>query len=93
MHPCPEAFETLGVQALRAAAVFPGDLAAVSAVGCLEQQCPEYCAALYRLFDARRVIAVLRKQDLPLQQALLSRPDVWVVDLDDQRLPADDSDA
>ena len=93
MHPCPEAFETLGVQALRAAAVFPGEWAAVDEVGFLEQQCPEYCAALYRLFDARRVIAVLRKQDLPLQQALLSRPDVWVVDLDDQRLPADDSDA
>lgn len=84
MQPCPEAFETLGVQALRTAVSAAGEWAVVDEIGFLEQQCPAYGAALHKLFDTRRVIAVLRKQDLPLQQMLLSRPDVWVVDLDDQ---------
>lgn len=88
MHPCPEAFETLGVQALRTAALAAGGWAAVDEIGFLEQQCPEYCAALHSLFGARRVIAVLRKQASPLRQALLSRSDIWLVDLDDQFPPS-----
>ena len=51
-------------------------------VGYLETTCPDYCAALLALMERKRLLAAVRKQDLPFLQALCQRPDVFCVDLD-----------
>ena len=51
-------------------------------VGYLETTCPDYCAALLALMERKRLLAAVRKQDLPFLRALCQRPDVFCVDLD-----------
>lgn len=82
MRPLPEGFLSLGVPALARCAAAPGGWAAVDEVGYLETACPAYCAALLALMDARRLLAAVRRQELPLLQGLCRRPDVFLVDLD-----------
>ncbi len=48
---------------------------------------PEFCDAVFRLFDRKRVIAVLRSQSTPFLDALRARDDVFVYDLDHPVLP------
>lgn len=82
MRPCAEGFAALGVPALARCAAAAGEWATVDEVGYLDAACPEYAAALTALLDQKRVMAVVRKQPLPLLQALCTRPDAFVVDLD-----------
>lgn len=87
MVPLPGGFEEGGVAALEACAAAKGEWAVLDEVGYLEKDCPRYLAALDSLLEKKRVAAVLRKEDLPHLNALLARPDAWVVDLD-QPFPA-----
>ena len=82
MRPVEEAFRTLGVPALARAGAAAGKWASVDEVGYLETTCPDYCAALLALMERKRLLAAVRKQDLPFLRALCQRPDVFCVDLD-----------
>ncbi len=52
-------------------------------LGYLENSCPEFRQAVEALLDAKRVLAIVRKQDTPFLTALCARQDAFVVDLDD----------
>lgn len=81
MAPDPAALEQAAT-VLAAAAAAPGEWAVVDEIGYLEQASPLYQARLRQLFDQKRVLAVLRKEDTPLLQELRARPDCLLVDLD-----------
>lgn len=80
MRPVPEGFCTLGIAALDAAPA--GGWVSVDEIGYLETTCAPYCDALRAAFSRCRVAAAVRKADLPFLQELLTRPDVFVLDLD-----------
>ena len=54
----------------------------VDEIGFLEQNCVPFQTAIRRLFEHKRVAAVLRKQDLPFLNEIRNRNDVFLVDLD-----------
>ena len=60
----------------------PGEWAGIDEIGYLETGCDIYCDALLRLMDRKRVLAVIRRADIPFLKDLLARPDACVVDLD-----------
>lgn len=65
----------------------PAQWTVIDELGYLESSCPEFCDAVFRLFDRKRVIAVLRSQSTPFLDALRARDDVFVYDLDHPVLP------
>ena len=73
-----EVLDHFGVQAISAS----GCWAVIDEVGFLENASPAYCRALLRLFDQKRVAAVLRKKDTALIGAIRSRTDAVCFDLD-----------
>ena len=82
MHCVEEGFLSVGVPALQTAAEVPCAWALLDELGYLESACTLFCASVEALLDAKRVLAVLRKQDTPFLSRLRSRPDVFLLDLD-----------
>ena len=90
LHPGPEnrmapsfhGFTALGIPALQRCTDGESNWISIDEIGYLELQCPEYCRELLKLFEKKQVIAAVRKQPLPFLQSLLTREDVFVVDLD-----------
>lgn len=82
MRPCRSGFLDLGIPALDRAAAAPGEWATMDEIGYLETDCPEFRDEILRLLERKRVMAVLRKQDIPFLEELRSRKDVFLVDLD-----------
>lgn len=82
MRPDPDALNGFGAAALARAGQAPGEWVSVDEVGYLETGSPAYCDALRALLDQKRVLAVVRRQNLPLLQELCRRPDVFCLDLD-----------
>lgn len=75
-------FDSLGVEALEQAARAPGQWAAIDEIGYLECGSPAYCQAILRLMGSKRLLAAVRKQDLPFLRQLCAQPDVFCLDLD-----------
>lgn len=82
MRPIRENLETRGTALLRTCMEGGSDWAVIDEIGYLEADCPGYCRALEALLDRKRVLAVVRKQELPFLQNLLGRGDACVIDLD-----------
>ena len=82
MRPVEGAFDGFGAAALARAACAPGTWASVDEVGYLEADSPAYRAALTDLLGRKRLLATVRRQDLPFLRALCRRADVFCVDLD-----------
>lgn len=82
MRPDTAALAGPGAAALRRCAAAAGEWAAVDEVGYLETTSPAYCDALRALFAQKRVLAAVRRQDLPFLRELCTRPDAFLVDLD-----------
>lgn len=82
MRVCRDGFNGLGISALRNCINREKETAVIDEIGYLETQCVEYCTELLNLFDAKRVIAAVRKQDIPFINSLLMREDVFVADTD-----------
>lgn len=82
MRPSVFGFLSLGVPALKRCAISDAPWVTIDEIGYLEANCPEYCAALEALLDARPVIAAVRKQELPFLTRLFAREDAFVLDLD-----------
>ncbi|MBQ8512622.1 MAG: NTP transferase domain-containing protein [Clostridia bacterium] len=78
MRLIPDGFTETGIPALTR----DGDWLKIDEIGYLETECEPYCEALLRVFGEKRVIAAVRKQDIPFLSALCRRDDVFTVDLD-----------
>ena len=87
MEPVPGVLDTVGTQLVRQVLASPGEWAAVDEIGFLEQSSPAYQQALWQLFEEKRVLAALRKEDLPFLNRLRERADCLVLDLDEVREP------
>jgi len=88
MQPVSEGFRDFGVAAIERLLASDLEYVSVDEIGFLETGFSEYCDALRRLFTQKRVLAVVRKQELPFLTELCNRPDALVIDLDH---PFDDS--
>lgn len=87
MEPVPGALDTAGAELARRVLAAPGEWSAVDEIGFLEQSSPAYQKILWRLFAEKRVLAALRKEDLPFLNRLRQREDCFVLDLDEVREP------
>ena len=83
MLPCTEGFTAFGIHALARLASTDSTWVAIDEIGYLETACAPYCEAICDLMEKKRVAAVVRKQSLPFLEALKSREDVFLLDLDD----------
>ena len=77
------ALDGAGVGLLRRALTAPGEWVCVDEIGFLEQSSPLYQQALWQLFEHKRVLAALRKEELPFLRRLRSRGDCLLLDLDE----------
>lgn len=82
MVSCQDGFVTLGIPALKRCMDAEGEWVAIDEIGYLESGCTAYCDAIRRVMEHKRLIAAVRKQDLPFLTELCARDDVFVVDLD-----------
>lgn len=87
MTPAMDGFLGLGITSITRSIESASQWAVIDELGYLESSCPEFCDAVFRLFDQKQVIAVLRSQSTPFLDALRARNDVFVYDLDHPLLP------
>ena len=87
MTPDMDGFLGVGIASITRAIESASQWAVIDELGYLESYCPEFCDAVFRLFDKKQVIAVLRSQSTPFLDALRARNDVFVYDLDHPLLP------
>lgn len=83
MEVVPEGFLREGITLLKAMEEAPGEWAMIDEIGFLETSVASYCEQLMKLMERKRLLAVVRKQELPFLQALLGRDDAFVADLDE----------
>lgn len=82
MLPVQEGFLLTGIPAIERIITSDCPWAAVDEIGYLESGCEAYCRALERLMECKSVLAVLRRQDTAFLEALRTREDVFLYDLD-----------
>ena len=78
-----EGFRTLGVATLEQYLRSDSQWISIDELGYLEERCIGYQEAINRLLEKKQVVAAVRKQQLPFLEAICSREDAFVVDLDD----------
>ena len=83
MRPHAAAFDTVGAQLVRDARLARGEWAVVDEIGFLEEASPRYLDELRRLFEEKRVLAVVRKAGTPFLRELCAREDCLLIDLDE----------
>ncbi len=83
MYPVEEGFSGLGVEALKRVEDDGEEWALVDEIGFLESNHKMFQNAVRTLLEKKRVIMVVRKQDLPFLNELRNREDAYVVDVDD----------
>lgn len=82
MMPVPDSFNIHGVAFLDSLINAPSEWVSIDEIGYLESTCTAYTEKLYEVFDKKRVIAVVRKQDIEFLNNLCNRTDAKVIDLD-----------
>ncbi len=79
----PEAFENAGVNCLEKALLRQASVVLLDEIGRFERNSPAFLRAVDRVLDSpKRVIAVLKKEQLDHIAAISARKDTLVVDLD-----------
>ena len=73
---------TFGIPILRRCMEHNSEWVSIDEIGFLEETCEPYKEAIRELFANKRVVAVVRKHDIPFLNELRSREDVFVIDLD-----------
>ena len=81
MTPDLSVFDTVGVEFVESLIDSSGEWVTIDEIGYLEEYADKYKDALRRLLDAKRVVAVVRKDDLEFLNELMSRGDAFVVTL------------
>ena len=82
MRLLPEGFTELGIPALQNGRNHASEWFSIDEIGFLESGCPAYVNALKDLMKEKRLIACVRKQNLPFLTERINRPDVFAIDLD-----------
>lgn len=82
MNSLKQGFTELGIPALNRVARSASAWVSIDELGYLETNCLPFQDAVQSLLDKKRVIAILRKQDLPFLSHLFEREDAFVYDLD-----------
>lgn len=82
MRPEKEGFLTLGTKTLRLCMEEKQPWVSIDEIGYLETGCTEYCDAIRALIGKKRLLAAVRRQELPFLEELCRRPDVFLADLD-----------
>ena len=82
MVPCLPGFEEVGIPALHRTLQQDTDWVCIDEIGYLESECDAYLDAIQELMQNKRLVAVVRKQNLPFLQKLCTRDDVFLLDLD-----------
>lgn len=83
MSPVPEGFLTLGISAMERAMSSTSDWVLLDELGYLENDCPAFQDTILTLFHKKRTITVIRKESSSFLDALRSRTDVYLLDLDE----------
>ena len=83
MLPVEEGFLTLGVAALERVKLQPEEWTLIDELGFLESNNEKFKNAVREVFAEKRVLTVIRKQEIPFLNELREREDVFVVDMDD----------
>ena len=87
METVSEGFRDLGVTSIQTAiAVENTQWVTIDEIGFLESKEECFKDAIRVMFDTKRVLAVVRKQDLPFLNELKNREDVYLIDMDEMRL-------
>lgn len=82
MKSVPGGFEKKGVFILDNLINSDSEWVTIDEIGYLEGTCPSYLKKLNELFDRKRVMAVVRKQNLKHINDILGRDDAYTIDLD-----------
>lgn len=82
MSVVPDGFNLYGASALHSMRTSNNTYVIIDELGYLEQDCCTYLDELYSIFDTKRVICAARKESINYISKLMSRKDVFVVDLD-----------
>lgn len=82
MRPLPEGFHTLGILALKRCMESESEWVSIDEIGYLESGCPQYRETILRVMERKRLIAAVRRQELPFLSDLCRREDVFLLDLD-----------
>lgn len=82
MRTVKEGFSELGCPALSRMAETEGEWVSIDELGFLESNEQFFQASVRNVFEKKRVLAVLRKQDISFLNELKGRKDVYLVDLD-----------
>jgi molybdenum cofactor cytidylyltransferase len=84
MYPIQEGFRELGVPALERAIESEAEWASIDELGFLEANCEPFKNVVIKLFNSKRVLAILRKQAIPFLEEIKQREDVFVVDIEEE---------
>ena len=82
MIPLIQGFEGVGIPALHRSLQQNTDWVCIDEIGYLESECKAYLDAILELMKIKRLVAIVRKQNLPFLQKLCTRDDVFLLDLD-----------
>lgn len=82
MRICDNGFAKFGINLLESFIGSEEEWISIDEVGFLETECEDYCNLLRHLMDEKRVLAVVRKEEIPFLTEICSREDAFVVDLD-----------
>lgn len=85
MYPVEEGFLKLGIPALERAIESDSEWVSIDELGFLEANCERFKTTVTRLFDSKRVLAILRKQAVPFLEEIKQREDVFVVDIEEEK--------
>lgn len=83
MEPKKQALDTVAVELVEEILQAPEEWAVVDEIGFLEEASPAYQDILLQLFDKKRVLGAIRKEELPFLNRLRARGDCLVLDLDE----------
>jgi molybdenum cofactor cytidylyltransferase len=87
MDPIMNGFLTVGIDSVHQALKNDFSWAGIDEIGYLESSCRPFHQAVFQLFDAKRVIAVIRKQDTPFLNKIRQRNDIFLYDMDCPVMP------
>lgn len=82
MKPVPDGFNIYGVSILDDFINDNSEWVTVDEIGFLERDCKAYIEKLMELFEQKRVIAVVRKQDIKHINDIMHRGDALIIDMD-----------
>ena len=87
METVSEGFEKLGVKSVtEAIEADTSEWVTIDEIGFLESKEVCFKDAIHRMFEVKRVLGVVRKQDIDFLNELKNRDDVYLIDMDDLRL-------